>query len=295
MDLETYCLGNHLEDLLEQWDQESNGDLRPDGAQAGSHKKVWWRCSLGHRWSAEIRSRALYRTNCPVCANRVVVPGFNDLATLRPDLAAQWDQERNDPLRADQVASGSHRTVWWRCEKGHRWRAQICSRTQNDYGCPVCTGKVVIPGVNDLATLNPAVAAQWHPEKNGALTPQQVSVGSNRRAWWLCQNGHEWETGIAHRGLRSVGCPYCTNRKVLPGFNDLATTRPDLAEQWHPTLNLPLTPQMVTAGSHRAVWWICEHGHVWKARLYSRTGGNNAGCPFCASHPRTRRPAAARR
>ena len=287
--LADYCRRTGREDLLAEWDAGANAGLTPDRVRAGSHRAVWWRCGLGHAWRAEVRSRALGGTDCPVCANRVAEAGFNDLATLRPDLAEQWDRERNGDLTPDQVTAGSHRAVWWRCGRGHSWRAQICSRTQNDCGCPVCAGKVVVPGFNDLATVNPAVAAQWDPERNGDLTPRQVSAGSNRRAWWRCERGHRWEAVIAHRGLKNVGCPYCANRRVLPGFNDLATTHPRLAAQWHPTLNLPLTPEQVTAGSHRAVWWICEHGHVWKARLYSRTGGGQAGCPVCAQPPRRQR------
>ena len=60
---------------------------------------------------------------------------------------------------------------------------------------------------------------------------------------------------------------------VQKGFNDLAAKAPDVAAQWHPTLNGNLTPEMVTPGSHRRVWWQCPLGHTWKAFVYSRTGG----------------------
>ena len=76
-------------------------------------------------------------------------------------------------------------------------------------------------------------------------------------------------------------CPYCTGKKVLPGFNDLATLEPKIAA-WHPTLNGTLTPEMVTLGSHRKVWWQCPEGHVWKAVVYSRAGPQKCGCPVCA-------------
>lgn len=89
--------------------------------------------------------------------------------------------------------------------------------------------------------------------------------------------------------MSSSGCPYCAGRKVLPGFNDLATLAPDVAQQWHPTLNGALTPQMVTAGSHRKVWWECEQGHVWKAVIYPRTGLKKCGCPVCAGRTGAKR------
>ena len=68
----------------------------------------------------------------------------------------------------------------------------------------------------------------------------------------------------------------------MKGFNDLATLEPKVAESWHPTLNGSLTPDTVTVGSRRKVWWLCEQGHVWKAVVYSRAGKQRAGCPVCA-------------
>ena len=82
--------------------------------------------------------------------------------------------------------------------------------------------------------------------------------------------------------MRNSGCPYCAGKKVLAGFNDLATTEPEIAAQWHPALNGALTPRMVTAGSHKKVWWLCAEGHVWKAAIYSRTGKQRRGCPVCS-------------
>ena len=87
---------------------------------------------------------------------------------------------------------------------------------------------------------------------------------------------------IAQRVQRGDGCPYCANRKVLPGFNDLATVQPLVAKQWHETLNGALTPEMVTAGSHKKAWWQCSYGHVSKAAIYSRVGVQQCGCPVCA-------------
>ena len=85
---------------------------------------------------------------------------------------------------------------------------------------------------------------------------------------------------------RGDGCPYCANRKVLPGFNDLATAAPLVAKQWHESLNGALTPEMVTAGSHKKAWWRCSYGHVWKAAIYSRAGVQQCGCPVCAGKTR---------
>lgn len=271
--------------LLEQWDQEKNGGLTPADVTPGSHKKIWWRCGRGHSWQAEVKSRTLLGSGCPVCAGKVTAPGENDLATLCPDLAAQWHKSKNGALTPQDVRPGSHRRVWWQCGKGHQWRAVIAARTAGE-GCPVCAGKVVIPGENDLASQFPEVAGQWDGEKNGELTVEMVAAHSNRKVWWTCEKGHSWQAAVAARTRRSSGCPYCAGRKVLAGFNDLATVEPFVAMQWHPTLNGSLTPEQVTAGSRRSVWWQCSLGHVWKARVHSRTGKQRCGCPVCAGKTR---------
>ena len=151
-------------------------------------------------------------------------------------------------------------------------------------GCPVCAGKTAIPGENDLASLFPAIAAQWHPTRNGGLTPEKLTPYSNKKAWWLCPLGHEYTAAVAARITDRSGCPYCAGRKVLPGFNDLATLEPKVAAQWHPTLNGALTPEQVTTGSHKKVWWECPNGHIWKDVIYSRAGpgSRKCGCPVCA-------------
>ena len=133
---------------------------------------------------------------------------------------------------------------------------------------------------------DPALLKQWDREKNGDLTPDGVTYGSHRKVWWRCEKGHSWQAAIAARTKRKTGCPYCTGRRALAGYNDLATADPFVAAQWHPTLNGELTPQMVTAGSRRQVWWQCSLGHVWKARVHSRTGKQRSGCPVCAGRTR---------
>ena len=266
--------------LAAQWHPTQNGDLTPDQVVAGSSRKVWWQCEKGHAWSALVKARVA-GNDCPYCASRRISPGDNDLATAFPQLAAQWHPTENGPLTPQNVVAGSRRKVWWQCEKGHTWRASIVSRASLGAGCPVCAGKKVIPGENDLATIFPHVASQWDVPRNQPLVLNEISPYSNRRVWWICSLGHSWRSAVSAR-TRGCGCPYCAGRKVLAGFNDLETLHPQVAAQWHPTLNGGLTPQMVTAGSHQKIWWICPEDHVWRAVVYSRTGPQKCGCPVCA-------------
>lgn len=267
--------------LVKEWDAEKNLPTLPTTITAGSKRLVWWKCAQGHSWRAQIRSR-VSGYGCPVCAGRLVIPGENDLASLYPKLAQEWDREKNGPLTPEQVPAGTMRKAWWRCKKGHSWQASIAHRACQGVGCPVCAGQTVVPGENDFASFYPELAAEWDAERNGGLTPDRVTPSSNRKVWWNCPLGHHYMAVIASRTMCGSGCPYCANRRVLPGFNDLATLVPEVAKQWHPTLNGALTPQMVLPGSHRKVWWQCSLGHVWKACIYSRAASQRCGCPICA-------------
>lgn len=267
--------------LVKEWHPIKNVGVTPFDVPPATHRKVWWICEGGHEWRAQINSRTR-GAGCPICSNRKILVGENDLATTHPELARQWNYEKNGTLTPQKVVAGNSVKVWWRCRYGHEYRAAITSRANGNTGCPVCTGKMVIRGENDLESLFPQIAAQWHPTKNGSLGPDMVTAFSNRRAWWVCSQGHEYQTIIAHRAQKESGCPYCAGRKVLQGFNDLATLEPRIAAQWHPEMNGALTPQMVTTGSHKKVWWQCNEGHVWKAVVYSRATGAKTGCPVCA-------------
>ena len=270
--------------LAAQWDRDKNGALAPQQVTAGSGRKVWWRCEKGHFWGATVASRAS-GCGCPVCANRVILPGVNDFATTHPALAAEWHPEKNGDLTPQKISYGYGKKVWWQCAHGHVWQAAPKTRVRMGAGCPVCANDVAQKGYNDLATLFPAVAAEWHPTKNGSLTPEQVVSGSHQTAWWQCALGHAWRAKIVDRTRGASGCPYCANKKVLAGFNDLACIEPGIASEWHLTLNGALTPAMVTAGSDRKVWWICARGHVWRTAIANRTNAKKrTGCPICAGN-----------
>ena len=281
--LADFCHREHREDLLAEWDSERNLPLTPETVSRGSKRRVFWRCENGHSWQAAVHTRSGSGTGCPYCSGRLPVPGETDLATRYPDLAAEWHPTKNGDLTPSDVLPGSHRLVWWQCPHGHEWRAQIKSRVSGA-GCPVCSNRALLRGVNDLATNNPELARQWHPTKNGDLTPADVVPGTRRKVWWICDKGHEYQATVASRTQRNGGCPYCANTKVLPGFNDLATKYPRVAAEWHPTKNAPLTPDQVLPGSRRKVWWQCKNGHTWQAVIYSRTGNQNSGCPFCTGY-----------
>lgn len=171
----------------------------------------------------------------------------------------QWDPVQNGDLTPEKISYGSKQKVWWRCEDGHRWQASVTACTCNESGCPYCMGRRPIPGENDLAHRHPELVAQWHPTKNGSLRPDQILPGSHQRAWWICEKGHVWSATVKSR-VSGCGCPVCANREAAACENDLATTHPLLAAQWHPTRNGTLTPRDLVAGTHKKVCGCAKKG-----------------------------------
>ncbi len=274
-------LGTVRPGLVAEWDRTPGvnaGD--PDHVGPASTRRVGWVCDKGHRWMASINNRSRFGSGCPYCAGSRAIAGENDLATLRPDLAAQWDVERNgDAFSPDTVTSRSGKKPWWKCTSGHSWQARIDSRTRkNGNGCPYCANKAVLPGFNDLATTHPHLAEEWDTSNPG--TPRDVTAGSVRRASWRCRRSHVWRATVGSRTRDATGCPYCCGRMVMQGFNDLATLSPELASQWDPSLGAnDRTPADVTVRSNYRASWMCGRGHTWRVSVAGRTEGR--GCPYC--------------
>jgi len=231
-------------------------------------KKMKWRCSYGHTWLAAIGSRNNTGVGCPKCSGRDVIPGENDLQTLFPEIAKE--AQDCDPT---MIMAGSKQKLLWRCSKGHEWKAVVGSRTWQGNGCPICSNQKTISGINDMATTHPSMAAEafgWDPSK--------INAGNNGKYEWKCKLGHIWRTSPNKRKVENTGCPFCEGGSAWPGFNDLQTLRPDIAIQAH-----GWDPKTETVGSGAKVFWKCAEGHTWKAAIYSRTGGNQVGCPSCSA------------
>lgn len=193
--------------LVLEWDYDKNKELKPEQITACSGKKIWWKCKKHHSWQASVASRA--RGNaCPYCSGRFSIIGENDLKTVKPILALEWDYENNEGLKPEHVSYGSKKHVWWRCEFNHSWKASIDNRIKGS-GCPYCSGNLPILGETDLMTVNPMLAQEWDYEKNDNLTPNQVKCGSNKKVWWKCKNGHSWKACINSRN-RGTRCPDCS-------------------------------------------------------------------------------------
>lgn len=208
-----WCIQNSEwgEVLLSEWNNKNQ--FEPNSITFGSTKKALWKCENGHEWSAVISNR-VRGAKCPYCTNKKTLTGYNDLATLRPDLMEEWIYEKNttDPSK---VRLGSNEKVWWRCGSCEgEWQAVIYNRTkENGSGCPYCAGRKVKIGFNDLNTTNPELSKEWDKQKN-TFTPSDVTSGTEKKAWWICQNcGFKWYASIGDRA-KGHGCPRCARRKA---------------------------------------------------------------------------------
>jgi hypothetical protein len=212
----------------------------------------------------------------------------NNLASLYPDLAKEWHPEFNGKLKPSDVVPKSGRNIWWICSSNpmHIWKSMVWHRVDGGRngkgtGCPYCSNQLVDIN-NSLAKKRPDLAAEWHPTKNGSLTPDKVVYGSHAKCWWRCPKGedHEWKASIYNRVNADTGCPCCCGRKVVPS-NCLVTTHPHIAAEWSPKNTLK--PTEVTYASNRSAYFVCSKDpkHEWQARIDSRADGN--GCPFCSA------------
>ena len=196
--------------MAKEWNYEKNNGLTPADVMPNSGKKIWWKCHKGHEWQAAIADRNS-GNGCPYCSGRYAVKGENDLQTVNPTLAKEWNYEKNNGLTPADVTPNSNKKVWWMCSKGHEWESIVQNRNKGK-GCPYCAGQKVLKGFNDLQTVNPILAKEWNYEKNTDLTPMSVMPGSNKKVWWKCCKGHEWQATIHNRNKGS-GCPICRKSK----------------------------------------------------------------------------------
>jgi hypothetical protein len=281
-------------------------DLEAVGIWSTLH--LWWRGECGHEWIRSASMQILATTKgrpCPTCSPRPRRRRHN-LGETHPHLAAEWHPTRNGGRLLDDYHAQSDAQAWWRGACGHEWRATIQSRAYQGSGCPRCRAvgagarfnAFMSGSASSLAERRPDIAAEWHPTKNGALTPADVSYGSAKKVWWRCAAGHEWEIAVNRRTDRQGrGCWCCAYPSRVPSpeqiepARSIAVLSPTLAAQWHPSRNGHATPATIALCSTQQVWWRCVGGHTWHSRPASRAG-SDSGCRACANKAERQRRAA---
>jgi ribosomal protein S27E len=178
-----------LSDQADGWD--------PREIHCRSEQIRAWKCDAGHCWSARIATRAK-GAMCPYCIGLKVWPGFNDLLSKYPEIAAELADDD-----ASLVHYSSRKFVSWNCPKGHVWEATVFSRTQKNIECRICSNEVALTSFNDLTTTHPDIAQyafRWNPSKYTAT--------SKKNRMWRCDKFHLWSTSISKR-VEGASCPKC--------------------------------------------------------------------------------------
>jgi hypothetical protein len=199
-------------DLINEWNWGKNNELGlyPDQITLGSGKIVWWTCSKEHAYCMRVYTRSPNHNNCPYCLGKKVLVGFNDLETVNPGLASEWNYLKNHDLKPTMVTGVCSKSVWWKCKHGHEWQAKISNRA-NGNGCPYCADYYILAGYNDLTTTRPDLVEEWCYSKNKDILPTQISRGCNKKVWWKCKKcGYEWQASPNSRDNMNSGCPECT-------------------------------------------------------------------------------------
>lgn len=285
-------MSNLLKDnkeLMLKYNYEKNRNIDLNNITLGTHKKIWWRCHKGHEWEASVWN--IYKgKGCPFCSGRKRIIGVNDFATLYPELMKEWNYEKNEGIDPTNIGSGSSKSVWWKCNKGHEWRTSIANRTNdsNKTNCPYCSNRKILIGYNDLFTTNPELKNEWDYKKN-KIDPLTIGKGSPKRVWWKCSEcGYSYQTICYSRAKMGTNCPNCAKRNTkercikasLKNKQSLFDLNPSYLKEWDYEKNM-ISPNEITIRSGRKVWWKCPKGHEWLESPHVR--GMGYGCPICNS------------
>ena len=272
--------------IMKEYNYQKNTNIDLNTISSGSGKKIWWVCEKGHEYECTINHRVYENCGCPYCSNQKVLEGYNDLATTNPELLKMWDYKKNDSLGIypNKISKGTHKKVWWVCEKGHSCEQEIRSKV-NGTGCPVCSNRIILKGYNDLATTNPELLKEWNYEKNEekGITPYSISRGKEIKVWWKCSNCHSDYESYVYTKKENSGCPYCSNMKRKDGLNDIFTIEPKWKDYWDYELNEKenIKPSETSRHGKKNVNWICSKcGNRFKKTPHHTT--SDVLCNECA-------------
>lgn len=264
IDLYTWCIENGRDDILDCWDYEENRkrgiDIHSE-LYASTTLANWFVIQNGKKlsWEKEIILYTSKNTKIIDPIYNKTFKGYNDLATTHPHMLRYWDYDKNEKRPDEVTFSSHHKNIWWfcGCGKRHSYTDMPNTKSLNLDACPYKDGKRVLYGYNDLKTQFPSIAKEWHPTLNGNLKPEMKTYGSSTKVWWRCQKYHHtYEMEINKRtGSEARGCPYCSGKRLLKGFNDALTKKPYLIDMW--SSNNKKGPDEYLAESHSKVLIIC--------------------------------------
>lgn len=255
--------------LLKQWDYSKN-TIKPNQIFSHYTKKVWWVCERGHEWEATPSHRVNRSGECWFCIKQISEPE-DSFFRLNPHIEKFYSS--TNLLQKEFIKNNSNFSACWECPTCKDiWVERFADIRLRTNFCLNCYKTTLI--ASQEALLEKAKVS-WGKRN---LLPLDFPLSSKKKFWWTGECGHEWEARISH-----IECQFCFKGKPLVGFNDLTTTHPELASEWNFVKNkIDSIPERYSYGSGEEIWWQCERGHEWEARIYSRTSGT--GCPICSNN-----------
>jgi len=287
--------GDLYKELAEEWDYSLN-ETKPEDHKPNTKDKFHWICRKHDKkyfTSILARTKGVGCSQCTVekisKANAKPKPG-RSLAEMYPEIAAEFDEERNGGLTARDVSRKSGIQFYWICPRNnkHHYLAAVHNRVDEQSSCPYCSGATVFPGETDIATTHPWLLEEWDDERN-EKTPQDVTAGSHYHAAWICKNDrdHKWYAEVKSRALYDAGCPHCRSRIVgdanatpKPG-ESLRDMFPEVADELNVELS-GISSEQLCQFSGKSVFWNCRHGHDPYERQVCQRTALGFGCPRCA-------------
>lgn len=278
----------HNEDIIKYWDYDKNDNNLLDKLSTGSNEKVWWKCDKGHSYIQSIKSKTK-GIGCPVCSNKLIVKGINDLATTNPELLREWDYENNTEITPYEISKGAEKKIWWICLKCKQSYQSYAYTKQINCGCPYCSNKIIKKGLNDIFTIHPLWEKSWDYKKN-KINPYTISCSSHKKVWWICYScNNKFERAISDiENQEKVFCKNCMIKRgrekrlntILEKSGSFIDKYPDIAKEWDYDKNSGLSPKDISYGSSIKVWWICQNGHSYRSTMSHRIFGRR--CPICS-------------
>ena len=262
-------------EIANEWDYDKN-EKKPEEYKSQSNCYAFWKCKQNHEWQAYISNRTKGH-GCPYCLGHKINKE-NCILVTHPNVAKEYHPTKNE-ISIEELSAGSNKICAWICSKDntHEWKTTVNSRALKGSGCPHCNGKTTANN-NTLLEKFPDVAKELHPTKN-SFKADEITPKSDVRAWFICNNNHEYETKISSRTSHDTGCPFCAGKKVADNTS-FKTHHPTIAKEWNYEKN-EKKPEEYSRCSGKDVWWTCEKEHEWKSSISNRIKGH--GCPYCSN------------
>lgn len=273
--------------LRKEWSKKNNIPVH----LALSHietKKYWWKCSVCQgEYLCSIPIRREVIDSCPYCNDEQPLKGYNTLSDIHPELSSYWSSKNIQKIDEITLSEAKNKKYIWLCDCCNLEFNEKLSIVLDKFSnitnrelkkiCPYCNKKIPKPE-ESLGYKKPFLKSEWLENINGDI--YNVFSNSNDIIEWICRKCHRnYKAKISNRAEDDKCCPYCSNRKLIKGINDLATTHPHLIKEWS-SLNDRQLSCLTNKSSYKA-WWNCSVCSNTYQQVVSQKFSSKISCPYC--------------